>query len=144
MHWRSASAYISGARTDTTHLLKGAKHGTRNIFYQFDCEGYQGFEGLLRETWFQGLLRRDLAKLADPEERSVRDRSFSRDVREEYVNVQPWLGQQCPEVEYFHRCARTSAPVEGARRGVNGRGGRELDWPGKFHGVGSRRQPNSR
>jgi catechol 2,3-dioxygenase-like lactoylglutathione lyase family enzyme len=42
---------------------------------------------------FKVLRRRYFAELADPEERRARDRSFSRDVREEYVNLQPWLGQ---------------------------------------------------
>src|SRR5690242_3889904 len=58
-----------------THLLKGAKHGTRRIFNKFDCEGYQGFEGLLREAWFQGLRRRYFPELAGHEERSARGRS---------------------------------------------------------------------
>ncbi len=42
---------------------------------------------------FEGLRRRCLAQLADPEERRSRDRSVSRDVREEHLDLQSGLGQ---------------------------------------------------
>ena len=42
-----------------------------------------------------------LAQLADPEERRSRDRSVSRDVREEHLDLQSGLGQQRKKLDTF-------------------------------------------
>src|SRR5437870_7788154 len=94
----------------TASVPKGAKHGTWRVFDQFGCQGYRGFEEVLRKVRFQGLRRECRAELADLEERRSRDRAFSRDVRQEYSHLQPRLGQQRSETRLVHRRPRSAAP----------------------------------